>query len=88
MMSDALSCPVCRARFRGSAQCSRCGADLGAPMLLAAHAYALRQTARQALRRGDCASALAAAQTAQRLHSTVEGRLLSVLCAATADHRA
>jgi hypothetical protein len=33
---SALCCPVCKARFRGDQQCSRCGADLTAPMLLAA----------------------------------------------------
>jgi hypothetical protein len=73
-------CPVCQARFRGSSQCSRCGADLTALLLLAAHAYVMRQAARQSLRQGDCQAALASAQAAQRLHSTAEGRLLSVIC--------
>jgi hypothetical protein len=56
-MKDGLrspaSCPVCRARFRGLSQCSRCGDDLTAPMLLAAHAYILRQAAGQSLRQSD-----------------------------------
>ncbi len=81
------SCPVCRARFRGSSQCSRCGADLTALMLLAAHAYALRRAARQLLRQGDCPAALASAQAAQRLHFTAEGSLLSVICTAAANSR-
>jgi hypothetical protein len=85
MKDAAPSCPVCRARFRGSSQCSRCGADLTAPMLLAARAYALRQAARQSLLRGDGPSALTSAQTAQRLHFTAQGRLLSFVCTATAS---
>jgi hypothetical protein len=32
-------CQVCQARFRGTAEWSRCGAELTALMLLAAHAY-------------------------------------------------
>jgi len=79
-ISRPSSCPVCRARFRGSSLCSRCGADLTALMLLAAHAYVLRQSARQSLRQGDCRAALASSQAAQRLHSTSEGSLLSLIC--------
>jgi predicted amidophosphoribosyltransferase len=75
-------CPVCRARFRGSSLCSRCGADLTALMLLAAHAYVLRQSGRQSLRQGDYRGALACSQAAQRLHATPEGNLLSLLCTA------
>jgi hypothetical protein len=88
MMDDLpsqVSCPVCRARFRGSSQCSRCGADLTALMLLAAHAYVMRQAARQALRQGDWQAALDSAQAAQRLHSTAEGSLLSVICTTAAN---
>jgi hypothetical protein len=82
MMNDlrGSSCPVCRARFRGSSQCSRCGADLTALMLLVAHAYVLRQAARQSLRQGDWQAALDSTQAAQRLHSTPEGSLLSNVC--------
>ena len=69
-------CPVCQARFRGSTVCSRCGADLTALMLLAAHAHALRHSARQSLRQGDSMAALAAVRAAQQLHSTAEGSLL------------
>lgn len=72
----AASCPVCRARFRSASQCSRCGADLTALMLLASHAYRLRQKARQALRRGDCRAALLCVESAQRLQATPEGNLL------------
>ena len=76
-------CPVCRARFRGVDTCSRCGADLTPLMLLAAHAYRLRQHARHLLRKGDCSKALASAENAQRLHFTPEGHLLHWLCVAT-----
>jgi hypothetical protein len=78
---NGLGCPVCKARFRGAAECSRCGGDLTALMLLAAHAYALRQSARQALRSGDAETALASARAAQGLHSTPEGGLLRLCCA-------
>jgi hypothetical protein len=80
--SNAASCPVCQARFRGSAVCSRCGADLSALMLLAAQAYALRQSARRSLRLGDCQTALASVQAAQRLHSTAKGSLLYLVSSA------
>jgi hypothetical protein len=53
-------------------------------MLLAAHAYVLRQAARQELKQGDCQAALASTQAAQRLHSTAEGCLLSVISTAAA----
>ena len=82
---SGLCCPVCKARFRGAAECSRCGGDLTALMLLAAHAYALRQAARQALKSGDAQTALASARAAQGLHSTAEGRLLQIACTLAAD---
>jgi hypothetical protein len=83
--STPAGCPVCQARFRGSAQCSRCGANLSPLMLLAAHAYTMRQSARRALRQGDCASAQDSAKAAQRLHSTAEGNLLTIICNAAAS---
>jgi hypothetical protein len=75
-------CPVCQARFRGGAICSRCGADLTTLMLLVTRAYSLRQAARQALQAGDEQAALAAAQAAQDLHATSQGRLLQIVCTA------
>jgi hypothetical protein len=83
-----LCCPVCKARFRGAAECSRCGADLTAPMLLVAQACALRQAARRALRSGDARNALASARAAEGLHSTAEGDLLQSVCAVLANCRA
>jgi len=84
-VSISASCPVCQARFRGSAICSRCGADLTGLMLLAAHAYALRQSARRSLRQGDCQTALDSVKAAQRLHSTAEGSLILLVCSASAN---
>jgi hypothetical protein len=53
-------------------------------MLLAAHAFLLRQRARQSLKLGNCQAALESIQAAERLHSTPEGRLLAFVCVATA----
>src|SRR5260370_15410657 len=75
-------CPVCQARFRGGAICSRCGADLTPLMLLVARAYSLRQAARQALQAGDEQAALATAEAAQDLHATSQGSLLQIVCTA------
>src|SRR6266849_2119709 len=75
-------CPVCQARFRGEAICSRCGADLTPLMLLVTRAYSLRQAARQALQAGDEQTALAAAEAAQDLHATSRGSLFLLMSAA------
>jgi hypothetical protein len=75
-------CPVCQARFRGVSICSRCGADPPQLMLLAAHAYSLRRSARRSLRVGDAQSALAAAKAAQNLHAIPQGGILEMVCAA------
>jgi hypothetical protein len=79
---EASRCPVCQARFRGVNPCSRCGADLEPLMLLAAHAYAARQAARQALQSGNRQAAAALARTARSLHATPEATLLAVVSAA------
>jgi hypothetical protein len=54
-------------------------------MLLAAHAYVLRQAARQSLRQSDWQAALESSQAAQRLHSTPEGGLLNAICSAAVN---
>ena len=82
-----LCCPVCKVRFRGAAECSRCRADLTVLMLLVARACALRKAARQALRSGDARNALASARAAQGLHSTAEGQLLRSVCGVLANCR-
>ena len=81
------ACPVCRAGFRGAAECPRCGADLGPLMALAARAWRQRQAAREALRDGDAARARDLAAKAQRLQTTQAGKAL-VAVTALMDHPA
>jgi hypothetical protein len=73
------ACPVCQARFRGAATCSRCGADLTALMQLTARAYRLRRQAREALWRGDATVAVSLAGQAQELQNTPQGTSLRLL---------
>jgi hypothetical protein len=54
-------------------------------MLLAARSFALRQSARRSLRQGDCQTALDSVKKAQRMHSTAEGRILSLVCGAATN---
>jgi ribosomal protein S14 len=72
-------CPVCQARFRGSAECSRCGADLGTLMRLAVGAWRIREAARDAISLGDPARARALASKAQEVCRTPAGRDLEVV---------
>lgn len=81
-------CPVCRARFRGSSECSRCGADLKTIMSLQANAWRLREAARQAISNGDLARARALASTAEALHHTPIGSRIKSLSSWLADHMA
>ena len=74
-----LMCPVCQARFRGSAECSRCGADLGTVMALVVTAWRLREAARQAIGEGDMMRASALAAQAQELCRTPAGRDLEMV---------
>lgn len=74
-------CPVCRASFRGVAECPRCGADLAPLMALAARAYRLRQAARAALAAGDFAGAHEAVEAAQRIQDTPAGRGIAAVAA-------
>lgn len=53
-----LRCPVCSAKFRGSAACSRCGTDLTLLMRTAARAWVARSQCRAALLAGDLPKAL------------------------------
>jgi hypothetical protein len=72
-------CPVCQARFRGSAECSRCGADLGTIMGLAAAAWRMREAARRAIAGGDLIRAHALAAQAQEICRTPAGRDLEMI---------
>lgn len=78
-MTDARSCPACRAAWRAVATCPRCGADLAPLMRLAARAWTLRETARAALRAGDVVEALAAARAAYALERTPQAQRLLAL---------
>jgi hypothetical protein len=75
-LSEAIEsrCPVCRARFRGSVICSRCGANLEPLMILLAKAYRLRNLASQALGRGNYQDAERFATEAQAICYTRKGR--------------
>jgi hypothetical protein len=81
-------CPVCRARFRGSWECSRCGADLKTIMSLQVGAWRLREAARQAIANGDLAKAGALASKAETLFHTPAGRRIQALSSWLADHLA
>ncbi|CAB1082403.1 hypothetical protein D1AOALGA4SA_10024 [Olavius algarvensis Delta 1 endosymbiont] len=74
-----LRCPVCRAKFRGSRQCSRCGADLTGIMVLAARAQRRRVNARKSLYDLNFEKAHEHAAAAQREHATETGRKLLLL---------
>ena len=80
-MGTAATCPVCKARFRRTRVCSRCGADLAPLMLLATLAWRLRQAARRALAEGRVTQARALASEAQRLHRTNAGEALRAVSA-------
>ena len=75
-MTASGRCPVCQARFRGERHCSRCGADLEPLMLLAAEAFRLRESAREALAAGEFARAQALAGQAEQTQSTPPGEAL------------
>ena len=72
-------CPVCRAAFRGTTQCSRCGAGLERLMALLAEAHALRRAARQSLRQGRVDDAHELASAAQDRCATEAGRRVLLL---------
>ena len=72
-------CPVCRARFRGACECSRCGADLTVVMTLAAAAWRMRQDARHLLATREFAGAREMASHAQQICFTPAGRRLEML---------
>ena len=79
--THALRCPVCLARFRGSARCSRCGADLTPLMRLAARSHALLRAAIDALLAGDDIDARTYADASVWLRATADGRSLRTILA-------
>ena len=77
-------CPVCQARFRGAAECSRCGADLAPLMKLAVDAWRARNAAQQAIAERDFERALRLAASAQQVCATERGRRLQLIAGALA----
>ncbi len=74
-----LCCPVCRARWRATRECSRCGADLGPLMTLVVLAHRVRCEAKAALLGEDFERAGELARRAQEMHATPYGRRLELL---------
>ncbi len=78
-MSPPLTCPVCRARFRGTFACTRCGADLTPLMRLAAQALRLRNQARRSLLNGRPERARECALAAESLAPSRAARQIVLL---------
>ncbi|OEU48525.1 MAG: hypothetical protein BA872_04210 [Desulfobacterales bacterium C00003060] len=78
-MEQALRCPVCRAKFRRTRECSRCGADLSTLMILSVKAMLCRKNARKAIHSGEFQRAYDLATDAQETHATHTGRQLLLL---------
>jgi len=72
-------CPVCRAKFRGTRECSRCGADLSGIMMLSARAQRYRADARKSIYALNFEKARDFAARAQKEHATETGRRLFLL---------
>jgi hypothetical protein len=84
-----LRCSTCRAPWRGVATCTRCGADLTAPMRAAVRAWELREAARTALcAGGSAAEVVTLARAACRLHTTPRGQRLLALALLAAGQTA
>lgn len=62
------ACPVCRARFRSTRECTRCGADLAPLHRTLAQAYLLRRHACHHLTSGDIPTAARLLLAADQLH--------------------
>jgi len=77
----AYRCPVCRASFRSTRECSRCGVDLSRVMTILAEAQIMRKNARKAIRSGDFQLAHSLAELSQTLCTTEAGRRLVLLTA-------
>ena len=78
-IQEPLRCPVCRAKFRGTRECSRCGADLSGIMMLSARAQIYRAHARKSIYALSFEKARDLAAQAQKEHATETGRRLLLL---------
>ena len=72
-------CPVCRARFRGTSHCSRCGADLLPLLTQIARAHHAHRAAAAALCSGQLDTAHSLALRARTYHSNPTTRRLATL---------
>ena len=61
-----MSCPTCRAPWRGTSECPRCGSDLAPLMRVCAAAWRHRRAAAAALAAGEWSDALHHARTAKQ----------------------
>jgi hypothetical protein len=78
-MTGLFHCPVCRAKFRGTRECLRCGADLAMVMILPRRAQLYRESAKKAMYSLDFEKAHDLAIAAQQVHATETGRRLLLL---------
>lgn len=89
MTGDDPRCPVCRAKFRGTVICGRCGVDLAPLQRLVRDAWRARCRARAALAAADLPRALVEVGLAQSLTATSQGerleRAIAALSAASAS---
>ncbi len=75
-----LRCPTCRAPWRQTALCSRCGTDLSTLMQIVLRARELREAARQLVCEGtQPMEAVRLARAAYQLHATPQARQLLAL---------
>ncbi len=82
-----LRCPTCRAPWRQTALCSRCGTDLSTLMQIVVRAWELREAARQRVCEGtQLAEAVRLARAACQLHATPQAQQLLAL-ALLANHQ-
>jgi len=78
-IKESSRCPVCRAKFRGTRECSRCGADLSGIMMLSARAQLHRTDARKSIYALNFEKARNLAAKAQKEHATATGSRLLLL---------
>ncbi len=72
-------CPTCGARFRGEAECGRCGTDLRALAAVILAAREAREEARRSLLQEAGETALAHVDRSLSLHRTARGLRLRAL---------
>ena len=74
-----MTCPTCRAPWRGTSECPRCGSDLAPLMRVSVAAVRHRHAAADALAAGEWSAALRQAAEATWLQRTEAGDDLLLL---------